>query len=77
MDWTDALRELYPVERIYTFWDYLRNAYERDAGLRLDHFLLNEKLRKRLATAKVDKHVRGWEHSSDHPPVWIELADLE
>ncbi|MDN3551210.1 exodeoxyribonuclease III [Mucilaginibacter aquaedulcis] len=74
--WTDAIRKLYPDERIYTFWDYLRNAYGRDAGLRLDHFLLNDVLLCRLASAAVDKHVRGWDHSSDHAPVWIELADL-
>lgn len=73
--WTDAIRKLYPHERIYTFWDYLRNAYNRDAGLRLDHFLLNELLKDRLVTAKVDKDVRGWDHSSDHAPVWITLAD--
>jgi bifunctional non-homologous end joining protein LigD len=73
--WTDALRELHPGERIYTFWDYLRKAYERDAGLRLDHFLLNPELAARLKKAEVDKHVRGWEKSSDHAPVWIELAE--
>ncbi|MET3979740.1 exodeoxyribonuclease-3 [Mucilaginibacter sp. UYP25] len=72
---TDAIRQLYPNERIYTFWDYLRNAYGRNAGLRLDHFLLNEVLSERLVSATVDKHVRGWEHSSDHAPVWIELRD--
>ena len=71
--WTDAFRKLYPNERIYTFWDYLRNAYQRDAGLRLDHFLLNHKLVGKLQSAKVEKHVRGWEHSSDHAPVWIEI----
>lgn len=73
--WTDAIRELYPGERIYTFWDYFRNAYGRDAGLRLDHFLLSPDLAERLVAAEVDRHVRGWEHTSDHAPVWIELAD--
>ena len=73
--WTDAIRILHPNERIYTFWDYLRKAYERDAGLRLDHFLLNKAVAGRLEAAKVDKHVRGWEGSSDHAPVWIELND--
>ena len=72
--WTDAIRELYPGKRIYTFWDYLRKAYERDAGLRLDHFLLNPILSERLQSAGVDKEVRGWEKSSDHAPVWIELT---
>jgi exodeoxyribonuclease-3 len=73
--WTDALREMHPGERIYTFWDYFRNAYGRDAGLRLDHFLLSPDLAERLKNAEVDKHVRGWEHTSDHAPVWIELSD--
>lgn len=72
--WTDAIRELYPGERIYTFWDYLRKAYERDAGLRLDHFLLNPILAERLTSGGVYKEVRGWEKSSDHAPVWIELS---
>ncbi|NTE03290.1 exodeoxyribonuclease III [Agrobacterium tumefaciens] len=71
--WTDALRKLYPTETIYTFWDYFRNAYGRDAGLRIDHFLLSPKLEGRLFNAGVDKNVRGWEKSSDHAPVWIEV----
>jgi bifunctional non-homologous end joining protein LigD len=73
--WTDAIRTLYPNERIYTFWDYLRDAYRRNAGLRLDHFLLNKCVSPRLESAMVDKYVRGWPGSSDHAPVWIELAD--
>lgn len=72
--WTDAIRKLHPHETIYTFWDYFRNAYGRNAGLRLDHFLLSPDLAKRLKKASVDKEVRGWEKSSDHAPVWIELA---
>lgn len=73
--WTDALRTLHPGERIYTFWDYFRNAFTRDAGLRIDHLLLSPPLAKRLRSAGVDSHVRGWEKTSDHAPVWIELAD--
>lgn len=72
--WTDAIRKLYPNETIYTFWDYFRNAYGRNAGLRIDHFLLSKKLTKRLVDAGVDRQVRGWEKTSDHAPVWIELA---
>jgi exodeoxyribonuclease-3 len=71
--WTDALRTLYPKEKIYTFWDYFRNAYARDAGLRIDHFLLSPQLAGGLVAAGVDRHVRGWEKSSDHAPVWIEV----
>jgi exodeoxyribonuclease-3 len=73
--WTDALRMLYPDEKIYTFWDYFRNAYGRDAGLRIDHFLLSPGLEKRLKAAGVHRNVRGWEKTSDHAPTWIELAD--
>ncbi|WP_262519110.1 exodeoxyribonuclease III [Agrobacterium fabrum] len=73
--WTDALRHLHPNERIYTFWDYFRNAYARDAGLRIDHFLLSPEAAARLSNGEVDRHVRGWEHTSDHAPVWIELQD--
>jgi exodeoxyribonuclease III len=71
--WTDALRELHPGETIYTFWDYFRNAYGRNAGLRIDHFLLSPQLATRLKRAEVDRHVRGWDKTSDHAPVWIEL----
>jgi len=73
--WTDAIRELYRDEKIYTFWDYFRNAYGRDAGLRIDHFLLSPELKEKLKAGGVDKHVRGWEKTSDHAPVWIEIAD--
>jgi exodeoxyribonuclease-3 len=73
--WTDALRTLHPGEAIFTFWDYFRNAFARNAGLRIDHLLLSPPLAGRLLDAEVDRHVRGWEKSSDHAPVWIELAD--
>ena len=72
--WIDALRTLYPDERVFTFWDYFRNAYARDAGLRIDHQLLNAAAAKRLRGAGVDRSVRGLEKTSDHAPVWIELA---
>ncbi len=73
--WTDGIRKLYPTEVIYTFFDYFRNAYGRNAGLRIDHFLLSPHLAKRLTAAGVDHHVRGWEKSSDHCPVWIEVEE--
>jgi len=73
--WTDAIRKLYPEETIYTYWDFFRNAFGRDAGLRIDHFLLSPQLVPQLQGAAVDKHVRGWEKTSDHAPVWIELKD--
>jgi exodeoxyribonuclease-3 len=73
--WTDALRHLHPGERIYTFWDYFRNAYARDAGLRIDHLLLSPSLAPRLVAAGVDKAYRGREKASDHAPTWVELKD--
>lgn len=73
--WTDALRTLHPDERIYTFWDYFRNAWGRDAGLRIDHLLLSPSLKSRLKRAGVDRAVRGRQKASDHAPVWIELSD--
>jgi exonuclease III len=72
---TDALRSLHPGERIYSFWDYFRNAWGRNAGIRLDHFLLSRVVTERLVAADVDHEVRGWEKASDHAPAWIELSD--
>ncbi|WP_118953123.1 exodeoxyribonuclease III [Taibaiella helva] len=71
--WTDAFRSLHPNDVIYTFWDYLRYAYQRNAGLRLDHFLLSPMIAENLKSAEVDKEVRGWEHASDHAPAWIKI----
>ncbi|GAO38794.1 exodeoxyribonuclease III [Sphingomonas changbaiensis NBRC 104936] len=73
--WTDALRSLHPDETIYTFWDYFRNAFARNAGLRIDHLLLSPALAPRLKRAEVDRDVRSWEKTSDHAPVWVELED--
>lgn len=71
--WVDSVRARHPDAQIYTFWDYFRNAFGRDAGLRIDHLLLNPALAGRLVDAGVDKNVRGWERSSDHAPTWVEL----
>lgn len=71
--WTDALRTCHPGERIYTFWDYKRNRWPRDAGLRLDHILLSPAIAPRLSEAGVDRAVRGWEGASDHAPAWAVL----
>jgi exodeoxyribonuclease-3 len=73
--WTDAVRTLHPDETIYTFWDFFRDAYGRNAGLRIDHLLLNAAVRGRLRAAGVDRDVRGWEKPSDHAPTWIELSE--
>jgi exodeoxyribonuclease-3 len=71
--WTDALRARHPDERIYTYWDYMRKRWERNAGLRIDHLLLNGELTARFADANVDREVRGRPGASDHAPVWISL----
>ncbi len=73
--WTDALRTLHPSERIYTFWDYFRNAFSRDAGLRIDHLMLSPAVASRLVAAGVDRDVRAKERTSDHAPAWIVLAE--
>jgi exodeoxyribonuclease-3 len=73
--WVDALREVDPEGTIYTFWDYRRNRWERDAGLRLDHLLLSGGPAAGLVAAGVDREVRGREGASDHAPVWIELRE--
>jgi exodeoxyribonuclease III len=72
--WTDSIRHLHPEERIYTFWDYFRQHWQRNSGLRIDHILLNAELAPRLKKAGVDKWVRGEAHASDHAPVWVELG---
>ena len=71
--WIDSLRRLHPNERIYTFWDYFRNAFGRDAGLRIDHLLLSPDLETRLIAAGVDREVRAKEKTSDHAPTWIQI----
>lgn len=71
--WVDAIRKVHPDETVYTFWDYMRNRWPRNAGLRLDHLLLSKKVARRLRDAGVDRDVRGRDSASDHAPVWIEL----
>ena len=73
--WLDAVRTVHPGKRVYTFWKYLRNAFARDAGLRIDHFLLSPPLAVRLSDAGVDRDVRARAKASDHAPAWIVLAD--
>jgi len=71
--WTDAIRARHPTEAIYTFWDYMRNRWPRNAGLRIDHLLLSPAVADRLVEANVDTYVRGKEKASDHAPAWVEL----
>ncbi|MBB6465349.1 exodeoxyribonuclease-3 [Aminobacter lissarensis] len=69
--WTDAIRKKFPTDTVYSFWDYRRNRWPRDAGMRLDHLLLSKKMARRLTGAGVDRDVRGRDEASDHAPVWI------
>lgn len=71
--WTDAIRRKNPKAPVYTFWDYMRNRWPRDAGLRIDHLLLSKGLARRLRAAGVDKSMRGREGASDHAPAWLQL----
>ena len=71
--WTDAIRAPYPEQRIYTFWHYWRNSFERDAGIRIDHALLSPSLATGLKAAGVDRMPRGWDKTSDHAPIWIDV----
>ena len=71
--WTDAIRVQHPDQRIFTFWHYWRNSFERDAGIRIDHALLSPTLATKLKKAGVDRVPRGWEKTSDHAPVFVEV----
>jgi exodeoxyribonuclease III len=71
--WIDAIHHLHPAAPMYTFWDYFRNRWERNAGLRIDHLLLNPAAAQRLTQAGVDRAVRGREKPSDHAPAWVSL----
>jgi len=71
--WTDAIKTIHPSEPMYTFWHYLRGAWARNAGMRLDHLLLSRAVAPRLKNAGVDRSTRGADNASDHAPAWIEL----
>jgi exodeoxyribonuclease-3 len=72
--WTDSLRAVYPEEQIYTFWDYFRQHWQKNSGLRIDHLLLNPALAPYLENAGVDAWVRNEPHPSDHAPTWIQIG---
>jgi exodeoxyribonuclease-3 len=71
--WTDAIRQLHPGAAVYTFWDYFRQHWQRNAGMRIDHLLLNARAALSLQSAGVDAWVRGEEKASDHAPAWVQL----
>jgi len=74
--WTDAIRALFPEQRVFTFWDYFRQHWEKNSGLRIDHLLLNPALKGKLQEAGVDRWVRGQPGASDHAPTWVKLKGL-
>ena len=73
--WIDAIRHLNPGKQVFTFWDYTSGAWRRNAGLLIDHLLLNPAAAQRLTWAGIDREVRGWEKTSDHAPTWVMLGD--
>jgi exodeoxyribonuclease-3 len=73
--WTDALRKQHPDQPMFTFWHYMRQRFERDAGLRLDHLLLSPEVAPRLIRSGVDRAVRAEPNASDHAPAWVVLRD--
>jgi exodeoxyribonuclease-3 len=75
LGWQDSIRELFGDQSVYSFWDYFRQAYSRNAGLRIDHILLSPILQDRLNEGGVDRNVRSWEKTSDHAPVWVRIKD--
>lgn len=75
--WRDSIRDLHLDAPMYTFWDYMRNRWPRDAGLRIDHLLLSAEAAKRLVGAGVDREVRAQENASDHAPAWIILENTK
>lgn len=72
--WLDSLDAKHPSPPLFTFWDYFRQHWERDAGLRIDHLLLNPAAAPRLRTVGVDRWVRALDKPSDHAPAWITLG---
>jgi exonuclease III len=71
--WTDAMRKVHPDGPLWTFWDYKFERWQKDKGMRLDHFLLSPNLSVRLVDGGVDRWARGQENASDHAPTWIML----
>ena len=71
--WSDAVRTRFPDQRVYTFWDYFRQHWQKNSGLRIDHLLLNPRLNSQLVDAGVDTWVRGQPGASDHAPTWVRL----
>jgi len=75
--WVDALRRVQPDGPLWTFWGYLRNRWQNDKGMRLDHLLLSPNVAPRLASGGVSRATRAKPGASDHAPAWIDLDDRQ
>ena len=73
LGFTDAFRAKHNGSGHYSFWDYQAGAWDRDDGIRIDHFLLTPQCADLLKNCQIDKHIRSKEKPSDHVPIWIEL----
>jgi exodeoxyribonuclease III len=74
LGYVDAFRSLHPVETgQFTYWDYFRQAFENNRGIRIDHFLLSPDVAERLKSCVIDRGPRGLEKPSDHTPIIMEL----
>jgi exodeoxyribonuclease-3 len=74
LGFTDAFRARDTAPLNYTFWDFQRGAWDRNDGIRIDHFLLSPQAADILTDCQIDRHMRGRERPSDHVPIWVELA---
>lgn len=73
--YTDAFRSLHPDQGgLFTFWDYFRNAFEHNRGIRIDHFLVSPSAAGRIVSCEIDTGPRAQEKPSDHTPIVLELA---
>lgn len=73
---TEAWRALHPDAALqYSYWDYVKGRWQKDEGVRIDHFLLSPQAADRLKACEIDKSPRGREKPSDHTPVWCEISE--
>ena len=73
---TEAFRARDAGAMNYTFWDYQAGAWNKNHGIRIDHFLLSPECADMLTDCQIDRHTRGREKPSDHVPIWVELAEV-
>jgi len=73
LGFTEAFRSRHQGPGHYTFWDYQAGAWNRDDGIRIDHFLLTPQAADLLTDCQIDRDIRGHEKPSDHVPIWITL----